>query len=461
MRKVKGTSRKRGGGLSRKRKGGLDKDHVNYIQGPIGLAQDFSRKYNKMIYTFGDLHLHLPDCVFPAKAKVKQIDEYLRDVVISNPDKIIDIFVEATFISELKKDRSNLTEGKGYLAQVMQTWDNCLQVDKTLCPYKNVRMHYVDVRNAAANAIYSQEKLDSDIEVIYNTWDFRNEHFPGKAMDLDDQDSFKLAIDQLAEDAVNYSSQHFKTLQMQAEALKIYTQLNHVKDPKLRQAIENYFLTNGYYKEKVTGEEITQVVKQLRAIDLKKPLDLGDRKAIERLFRKAIYAESWLVDAYAMGRLFRSYENGEETRFAIFYLGDTHVLRYRQFFRLLDFERIATWSFPYTLNASGFEEPTKLDEVRQCVDMSYFQQPFFHDQYSRFIAATAKKVQFIRSGGFDQFYRRNDRHYRISASGNGKVLNPKSNRMIRIGGRVHKTLLREQEKNASRTKKGIVTLKKS
>jgi hemerythrin superfamily protein len=377
---------------------------VNFIQGPMGCTQDFSRKYRKMIYMFGDIHTHLPECKYPPGSVVQSIAEYLKSVLLENPDKMIDVYVEDTFISDLKSDRSDIapTEekfGTGYMTELFKTWDQCVQVDKSQCPFKNLRMHYVDVRSAAANIPFSKAsiELEEAIEGIYNTWQFRLEHYSGVAMDMDDQDSFKAAIDQLEQQITTYSKD-LNMLKAQITALKIDKQINNIKDLALRQAVTDYFLTNGYFRAQVTKSDIAQVVTQLRSINLNKPLQLVDREPIANLFRKAVSAEAWLVDAYSMARLFRTYEDGEESRFAIFYLGDNHIVRDRKFLKQIGFERLATYAYPYTKTATGLESAGNLRDVQQCIDLATFYQPFFQDQYSNFIANYAK--QKLKKGGY-------------------------------------------------------------
>jgi hypothetical protein len=113
------------------------------ITGPSRL--DYIEIENRRIWLFGDRHA---DHVKPKHSSVR-LDEWVSLVVSKYPNENFDFFVESPFshdvsVGEYRKYRSH--DKQGVLSEVDQSLGDCLMTNKKNCPFKNLRVHFIEFR---------------------------------------------------------------------------------------------------------------------------------------------------------------------------------------------------------------------------------------------------------------------------------------------------------------------------
>jgi hypothetical protein len=299
-------------------------NHVDYIIGPVSLEHVYSGKYRKNIYMFGDKHHLSSKCPASATGKnSKHIAEFIADTILLNKDKIIDIYLEHTFISAKYPVRPGVVDS--YLTQVNKSLDSCAQIKKVTCKYPNVRVHYINIR-----------KTIPKVRILNDIW----HHAVNKLPAPKDADTvFPINGDELL------------------ALTKIDKQLNAIRDPYVRSYLLQYIMNEmtKYEPTIVDWENIRNKTKQL-----KQSAD------------KIIKFISALMDGYLLTRLFRSYSRSREGKssadsmFNIIYTGNGHISTYLRIFSGLGF----------LVGVSTQSSQPNID--MQCLDVSKRNQPFFH-----------------------------------------------------------------------------------
>ena len=332
--------------------------HVDFIHGPITLSQHFSSKYNKMFYILGDIHERQKDCHVPRSAVVSNISKFLEETVKINEPRIIDIFLEVEFISKERPFRTKYLPRQGFLIDISSDWNDCLQIQKKLCKYKNLRMHYADIRRSGRHYtdVETFEYLRESFETLY----YNLKRKQGQFRNLEDEEDFQADFG-YTKDLIKKID--IKGLRKIVRELKIDKQLDAISNRDVREAIEETFLTNGFYNPEffdILHTEIEPLVDEAYA----SPSSAFDNlHQIGLSFELLVIWEAFLMDAYLIARAFRSFQIPEEdSRYIIIYVGEFHANRYRTFLdNILGFERIAT----------------SADHQNQCIDLKSFSQPFF------------------------------------------------------------------------------------
>ena len=137
----------------------LIKNHKNkqdqtpdFIAGPHTLTCHWSKKYNKMIYIFGETHLEETDCDKLKKGgagTVKLFEDFLFDF-LQHTDKFIDFFCEIGPMKPKQTSyRSSFTgiSNSRTLTKLFEKFKHCVETDnRYLDRCKFSRMHYFDIR---------------------------------------------------------------------------------------------------------------------------------------------------------------------------------------------------------------------------------------------------------------------------------------------------------------------------
>jgi hypothetical protein len=123
-----------------------------YISGPVSWS--YFEFNGKRFHFFGDEHGSIDgnceslniNCTDRATTDCFDI-VFLLENVFQDKNKFIDLFIELPYLSsdqELNIDLNDRREG--YIKNITQRFHKCFQRNKDLCPYQNVRFHYVDIR---------------------------------------------------------------------------------------------------------------------------------------------------------------------------------------------------------------------------------------------------------------------------------------------------------------------------
>lgn len=291
------------------------------IRGPVSMYELVNVADGLHIYMFGDVHVDGRSAC-PGKETSKQVfHEFVRDTLLANSDKVIDVFFEIDF--RLLGDTTPILE-TNYLAKTVDYFKKCLRIDKTNCPFKNTRFHYVDVRRVQPFDTY----MDKNWRTI-DGFDLFNDLYP---VDKDIEEFLR--------------------------ALKIRKQLNAIENVEHRNFIEFY------WKDKI-GENR----KKFEDVRLEM-IEFPTKENVKELDLRMTDLLSLYQDFYTVTRLFRSYsisKNGYSSvkaKHVIMFLGANHVGRINAFFSQFTIEHITTLNYFKTVEKSVSE--TKYQDY-QCL----------------------------------------------------------------------------------------------
>lgn len=116
------------------------------IIGPVSLSEHKSKKYNKHVYIFGEKHIVNHTCKDLTKKSIN-IVEFFDQILKENEDKKgpIDLYLETEYSTKDKVVQKRDPESFNDWLSLLETkYHDCLIEKK--CIYKNVRMHYTDLR---------------------------------------------------------------------------------------------------------------------------------------------------------------------------------------------------------------------------------------------------------------------------------------------------------------------------
>jgi hypothetical protein len=308
------------------------------IQGPVYLREYISKKYNKHIYLFGDIHQFNSTC--PDKVG---IDEFISSIIKSTDEKI-DLFLELSFVSSSHPSRIERPIDN-YIRKIYNKFHNCFNVSKSECEFKNVRFHYTDVRH-----------------LIYEFMIHRHVNYLLK--NIKGRDDIVVIMDRLRE-LMQYIPIDFNQI---SKYTKIKRQFGKI-DEDLAGSILAFFqkiILKNNIKMKKKLKKINRVLFSL-TIDL-----LNDEpdyiisqhtKVISNFMEFLTSYFSFIMDLYLVGRMFN-----ENYRNIIVYTGVYHTFRYDKLLRYLKFKVVNT---DISLSKKKF----------QCIDIQKF-IPLFKETLS-------------------------------------------------------------------------------
>jgi len=251
-----------------------------YLEGCISLSEHYSKKYKKHIYIFGYNNTH--NTSLKNKDGITNIFNFIKQIITTS-DKFIDFFLETTYQRTNQKFIANMMEEgrtNDFLHQTIKYYRNCFLVDKTTCPYKNTRFHYVDIRSNEENEFLTDINLE------------------------------KLTL-------------RFLSTNDKSERNKIY--LKMLEDYKILKQIDN------------CPKEIEQIMLK----DMIKQIEYIDK--IKNMTNKVIYFQMYLLmDMYLIGRLFRTFTQKQniysgECKNVIIYANNDSAIHYRKILQDAEF----------------------------------------------------------------------------------------------------------------------------
>ena len=312
---------------------------VDYIIGPVSLEHLYSAKYRKSVYIFGDIHVRETKCIAGTLAKPRtDIDQFLRNTVLLNPDKTIDIYLELTFISATYPKREGIS--RSYLSQVNQAFDICAQIKKELCPYPNVRVHYTNVRKTIPKVRDLNNMFHLAVELL--------EAHPNPDTLAVLRDRIPAGVESIF--PLNIAEMLLKT--------KVNRQLAAIRDPYVRKILRDY----------ITG----QLVNDTPTLTDWEVIRDNQQGKMTASYNRIIKFLNALMDGYLLGRMFRSYARSQQgkstvdSQFNLVYVGDMHADNYKKVLGDLGFTAIELTS------ASKHKQFSF-----QCLSVENYSQPFF------------------------------------------------------------------------------------
>lgn len=333
----------------------IQKPIIDYIGRPDVLTKVYNKKYNMIIYLFGESHFDLSDC--PKKKKSLLIENYLEELILKT-DVFLDIFIE---IPDKIKDRKSDSS----LNQIHLKFENL--------KCQLARIHYTDVREIK-NSL-------NDTEIGWFSYNISKMNIFDKNINRDfniflieNQEKINYIFDKLTtKNKQEYNdfwiSQFYKNKLINKELQRSY----------LKEPIFEYIKTNvlDIINNEKFIKEITEIINKIKNTEnIEKLIDL-----YYSLYSKIIPPNSINLDIYTLSRIFKKFnvENKfmqpEKPKNIIFYGGSAHTYNIYKFLISNGFEEIEkTGNFfdVYTDKWIG----TK-NKYEFCIDMKSIKQPLF------------------------------------------------------------------------------------
>jgi hypothetical protein len=312
-----------------------EKSNINVIWGPVSLTEWTSNKYNKRIYVFGDIHVNQGIC--PPKSIGEELPFFIDSVLKNNQDKTIDLFIEAPYIDKL--------DPKKYfpvldcpLNKFICSLQDCLQLRKETCRYKNARFHYADIRH------------HKSLRYLHDLfWDMK---FVIEEKNPDLAGSLYLKLEKNIPE-VRPSLLKESKIMKQIEAIND-PEIIEILELKARVALRNLAIN-------FDKNSINNILKTIKEFALTKQLPNEKLLALLPKYHILINSMVGFMDIYLLARLFKS----PDAKNVIIFVGETHATYYNNLFGKLGFI------------LSGFSESKQRAKNYQCVSLKPFKLPFF------------------------------------------------------------------------------------
>ena len=196
---------------------------------------------------------------------------------------------------------------------------------KSNCKYKNARFHYADIRDR----IKSMRNVYILIGWIVNQQDKYNEHIKDYAL------NYSNAIIKMFETELFINGKI--DIEHLFEKFKIKKQLDNC--PKNISSMIKNFTYN-----QLRSIDFENIIKTyynlLKKIIETKSLAFTSRRVFDKSLNDFAAVFTPFMDAFTLGRMFRTYNGKEEAKNIIIYQGDVHSTNIRKFLSLIGFETI-------------------------------------------------------------------------------------------------------------------------
>jgi hypothetical protein len=360
-------------------------EKYDYIKWPITLSEHYSEKFGKHIYIFGDMHVNRilcpPDESLKKSTDVINFFAQLPNLKRDGEPLLIDYYFELPYKDKFYKQRESVHDNA--LKNINVNFYKCLQRKKEDCQYKNVRMHYIDVRTIdVIDEIMNLLLYNSYLKVLINIFeiikDGKKPEFPNSL--IQDMDYFgidkNISINdrQIMTDILfRYNRIDWKKIENLTELsnekildlLKINKQFDNIEYPQIYAHFKTFFLEKleRFFKTVLDKDHINFLKKSI----FMSIIDISKNYIKIRKFEQDLLANDVLLDIYLTSRIFRAFKDAESPKNIIVYVGDKHANMLRKFLKLPmnDFEEINSTKSSY------------LTIDMQCINISKFEQPFF------------------------------------------------------------------------------------
>jgi hypothetical protein len=145
--------------------------NVNVILGPSSYTE--FKFLDKQIGIFGethDLRIH-PSFIDSIPRRILTISSFIKSLILTNQDKTYDVYLEVDYINkDIPKRKKRIKEENFSFHLLYKEFENCIQINKTLCEYKNIRIHYIDIRNYLDKYIKWNENVYADASTILKAY---------------------------------------------------------------------------------------------------------------------------------------------------------------------------------------------------------------------------------------------------------------------------------------------------
>ncbi len=313
---------------------------ITYIHGPIRIVKMESKKYDKKIYLFGDFHKKQSTC-----DKNPGLDVLLKCLLKENQDKIFDVFIEFPYS---KNEKGTITDS--YMKNVWNSFDNCNKIKKDKCEYKNLRLHYSDIRHYPYSDYFSiiiwiNYKLNQTTEQTLENTLTKNSNNITKQLHIRNQlNLLSKDIEEFKKDNPNLFKENIN-LDNILRGSRSIKELLSLENKDVKEQLKLFVKNNSKYE--IEWKDITN------------PTELSDN------INKLRYLCMIVADVYVIARIFK---DSLKTKNVFVYFGDLHISNYINILEKLGFTSQSE------SNGSNHNNIEKWP-IRQCLNLSTF-QPF-------------------------------------------------------------------------------------
>ena len=267
-----------------------------------------------------------PICPPTSLAGKINIADFLAAWFAAYPEIKFDFYLELEFIKQSMIQR-RATQKDMHINYIAERFQACFQIDKRMCPYKNVRMHYSDVRSG---------NLDSRILDILNLFRI-----------LDSVPRLPVSIPTLqglhSNNVAKKISGFFPFTRETAETFflqsKIMKQLQGIRNSEMKVLLQSYI--NNLLQQVINIPDLPQTVThELFKVDSDASY-MQAQKHFQAMYTFTLMFPVTIMDAYLLARLLRMIETDSPPRTQVIYAGDGHSKRYREFFAGAGFQTVA------------------------------------------------------------------------------------------------------------------------
>lgn len=313
---------------------------VRKVLGPVGIYHYYSKRHDLDIYLIADIHKICAKC--PNNDMTVWINDFIVENIHCNNNLLIDLFLETPY---LIRNGTEKTPGlnaplKSYIQKVVKALNSCFSLDDK-CPIPNLRAHYLDFRHAS-------NSRNSHLWFYYS-------HYADDE-DPDEDDDVVLADVKETYDMIKNSPYD--------DLVDVMVDIYDIKGIMASQ----YDNVNAQLKKKILGyieRKLSELIPGGKRSILKnlkgfiKYFDNAPRVQLASYLKDYGELDTWVLDYYMFGRLFRDYPRGS-CQNVIYYAGAYHIN-----------------STIILLEELGFELVANAESDNQCLYVENIDQPLF------------------------------------------------------------------------------------
>lgn len=324
--------------------------HYDRLLGPIRLTEYINYKLHKHIYSIGERHDDNIKCPNePNKIGIESvlyIKELLKYYEYKEPNKIFDIFAESpTLGKELMTVKKSMHQSQ--LSKFINIFDSCLKIEKIFCEFKNVRVHYMDIRKTIKLRYTLIDQFLAVENLLYGSYDDAYQYW-----------------NRVPKEYVNQLL-NFNDFKLEKLPKRITKQLDFIPHYHIKKLIIDD------YNERL--KNIKFLLYHIRFLDKifskdtnpeKNPEKFLPRHVLVNIHKMYLDLSSSVMDLYLLGRIFRTFKNTDgtitEPENIIILSGNYHNDHYDEVFKMANFDVI------YNVYNNN-----------ECLDIELQKQPWF------------------------------------------------------------------------------------
>lgn len=331
-------------------------EQIKYLIGTINGIERF-------VYLFYENHMNTGECNHGL-----MVSDWLNKLFNKTDRKFIDFYLEITYFAEEvletfpKEFRALIGGSSNQLYAIQDMTYNCIEINKSKCPYKNLRVHYTDFRKytkflnlfiGSQYEVNDNEKIKIFLELMCPYEECNNVDELIFNFTLDKIKDTKIEKQWITSSLTNYKKCIEKIIKINIQSWKNekFTKLDNNKYLSSYDIFTTILnMIYGNYKLQLMSNK-----DELYSTNSENKIFYLNRNVFDVII---IHLSSVFMDLYLMGRLFKKF-NGipEYAKYSIVYAGFHHCKVYDEYLKSIGFKEM--------YNKSGISK-----EEYQCIDIS-------------------------------------------------------------------------------------------